>query len=132
MIRDYIAEARNRFPKFSATYESEDGIYLLYGALGSFMLDVINLRFGCNDERKNYYFVDIKDIFCGIKELDEEIVAYFNFIDELYLNGEPIRDVLNTCIFESLMESDFSYNLARRYLSKDCFNYFLEVSKRSM
>lgn len=130
MNRDFIAEARRRFPKFSVTYLDDDGIYMLYGALGSFMLDVINLRYGDNKMPSNYYFADVGGFYDGEQDLDEEIHAYFAFIDELFEDGEGVRDVLNTCIFESLMGNDFSCSLARKYLSRDCYNHYLDVIKK--
>ncbi|MER1696066.1 hypothetical protein KC990_16150, partial [Proteus mirabilis] len=63
--------------------------------------------------------------------LIKEIKNIFSFVDDLFLyQGDDVKDILNTCIFEAIMGSDYSYNLARKYLSKETYNHYLEITKR--
>lgn len=62
---------------------------------------------------------------------ESEIYKIFSFIDGVFLGSDKsMRDVLNTCIFEALMGNDYSYNLSRKYFSKETYNHYLEITKR--
>ncbi|MBD2815629.1 hypothetical protein ID850_12810 [Xenorhabdus sp. Flor] len=126
-----ITELKNRFPCFDRTYDGDDDIYLIYGAFGSYVLDVINLYSSNENVPRNYFYVDIKGFYKEKDCLDMEIKSFFNFIDELFsYKDELINDVLNTCIFGALIGNDYSYNLARKYLNKEVYNHYLEITKR--
>lgn len=125
---DYIKELRRRFPKFSATNDEDELICLLYDPFGSFMLDVINRRYGTGDEKPNYFFDgDIGNLYAGNEELDEEIGRYFEFIEYLFEDEGEIRDVLNVCLFESLHGSIVGDGLAREYLSEECYDHYASI-----
>ncbi|AFI89106.1 hypothetical protein EXT68_19660 [Pectobacterium parmentieri] len=120
---------RARFPLFANTNDDDD-VYLLYGSFGSFFIDLINLRFFNRCDIRYYFYSDVELIYKDVSLLDEEIKKIYYFIDELYLIFDSeIADVLNTCIFEAIMDSDFSYDLARKYLSKEAYNHYVEITK---
>ncbi|WP_380184774.1 hypothetical protein [Kalamiella sp. sgz302252] len=131
IINAAVHKLKERFPVFDETYDGEDDVYLMYGAFGSFSLDVINLYMLDFTSPQNYFYCDLKKIYRDADLVENEINKIFLFIDEMFLlNDESMNDVLNTCIFESLMGNDYSYNLSRKYFSKDTYNHYLEVTKR--
>lgn len=127
---DLINMLRDKFPLFSQTNDDDD-VYLLYGSFGSFFIDLINLRFLNKCEPRNYFYSNVEVIYKNKEVIDNEIERICLFIDELYLGSDnEVHDVLNTCLFEAMMGNDFSYNLARKLLSKETYNHYLEITKR--
>ncbi|MEQ6970949.1 hypothetical protein [Pectobacterium polaris] len=127
---DLINVLRDKFPLFSQTND-DDNVYLLYGSFGSFFIDLINLRFLNKCDPRNYFYSNVEMIYKDTEFLDKEIERIYFFIDELYLSfDDEIHDVLNTCLFEAMMGNNFSYNLARKLLSKETYNHYLEITKR--
>ncbi|WP_160622993.1 hypothetical protein [Mixta intestinalis] len=119
------------FPMFDRTYDGEDDVYLTYGAFGSFILDLINIYMSDVKSSQNYFYSNLKQIYKNRDYVEREIYKIFSFIDEIFLGDDKsMRDVLNTCIFEALMGNDYSYNLSRKYFSKETYNHYLEVTKR--
>lgn len=131
IIIEAICELKDKFPVFKETYDGDDEIYLIYGAFGMFTLDVINLFvLGCNSPQ-NYFYSDLKKFYKTEKSRLEEVKKIFSYVDEKFIGcNYEIKDILNTCIFEAWMGNDYSYNLARKYLSKETYNHYLEVTKR--
>ncbi|QHM73339.1 hypothetical protein C7M51_03686 [Mixta intestinalis] len=116
---------------FDRTYDGEDDVYLTYGAFGSFILDLINIYMSDVKSSQNYFYSNLKQIYKNRDYVEREIYKIFSFIDEIFLGDDKsMRDVLNTCIFEALMGNDYSYNLSRKYFSKETYNHYLEVTKR--
>jgi hypothetical protein len=132
MTIDYsIDELKERFPTFEETYDGEDDPYLIYGAFGSYALDIINIFMLDEDAPQNYFYSNLRERGLNKDSIRTEVVKIFNYIDELFLKkNSDLQDILNTCLFEALMGNDYSYNLARKYFSKDTYNHYLEVTKR--
>lgn len=130
-IDDLVIDLKKQFPIFETECDEEDDIYLIYGAFGSFMLDVINLYMLDDRAPKNYFNCDVKGLYKNKDLLEKEINNFFSYIDKLFNYGENnVIDILNTCVFEALMGNDYSYNLARKFLSKETYNHYLEIPKR--
>lgn len=126
---------RTNFDFFFELYygidEELDTIYLLYGNFGFFAKELIN--FYKLRTYKHYDNFDelIEAYYSEKNNIEDDIKKLFSLIDELYSYGDSfINDILNTCIFVALRETDYGYNLARDHLSKDAYNHFLEISKR--
>ncbi|WP_323640833.1 hypothetical protein [Pectobacterium polonicum] len=127
---ELINMLRETFPLFSQSNDDDD-VYLLYGSFGSFFIDLINLRFFNKCDPRNYFYGNVEVIYENKELLDKEIERICLFIDEVYLSSDcDVRDVLNTYVFEAMMGNDFSYNLARKFLSKETYNHYLEITKR--
>ncbi|WP_323660686.1 hypothetical protein [Pectobacterium versatile] len=127
---ELVSVLKEKFPLFSQTNDDDD-MYLLYGSFGSFFIDLINFQFINRCEPRNYFYGNVEVIYKNKELIDKEIEEIFLFIDEVYLNSDcDVRDVLNTCVFEAMMGNDFSYNLARKFLSKETYNHYLEITKR--
>lgn len=131
IIDDSIDELKERFPTFEETYDGEDDPYLIYGAFGSYTLDIINIFMLDEDAPQNYFYSNLRGGIFNEDSIRKEVVKIFNYIDEIFLKkNSDLEDILNTCLFEALMGNDYSYNLARKYFSKDTYNHYLEVTKR--
>ncbi|MEQ1977411.1 hypothetical protein [Xenorhabdus sp. SGI240] len=132
MTNDELIDKLNKsFPLFRETYDGDDGIYLVFGGFGSFFADLINLYGSGKVEPRNYFYSDVELIYNDDKLLIKEINNIFEFVDDLFFNqDDEVKDILNTSIFEAIMGSDYSYNLARKYLSKETYNHYLEITKR--
>lgn len=131
IIDDSIDELKERFPTFEETYDGEDDPYLIYGAFGSYALDIINIFMLGEDAPQNYFYSNLRARGLNEDSIRTEVVKIFNYIDELFFEkNSDLQDILNTCFFEALMGNDYSYNLARKYFSKDTYNHYLEVTKR--
>ncbi|WDF98042.1 hypothetical protein PSR30_16830 [Pectobacterium carotovorum subsp. carotovorum] len=127
---ELVSVLREKFPLFSQANDDDD-MYLLYGSFGSFFIDLINFQFINKCEPRNYFYGNVEVIYKNKELIDKEIENIFLFIDDVYLNSDcDVRDVLNTCVFEAMMGNDFSYNLARKFLSKETYNHYLEITKR--
>lgn len=126
-----VYKLKNCFPVFDVTYDGEDDIYLVYGAFGSFFLDMINIYMADVESCQNYFYFNLNQVYENSGSVEGEIYKIFSFIDREFFRGnESMRDVLNTCIFEALIGNDYSYNLARKYFSKETYNHYLEITKR--
>lgn len=131
IIDDSIDELKERFPTFQETYDGEDNPYLIYGAFGSYALDIINIFMLDEDAPQNYFYSNLREGDLNEDSIRTEVVKIFNYIDELFFEkNSDLQDILNTCLFEALMGNDYSYNLARKYFSNDTYNHYLEVTKR--
>ncbi len=131
IIDDSIDELKERFPTFEETYDGEDDPYLIYGAFGSYTLDIINIFMLDEDAPQNYFYSNLRGGIFNEDSIRTEVVKIFNYIDEIFLKkNSDLEDILNTCLFEALMGNDYSYNPARKYFSKDTYNHYLEVTKR--
>ncbi|SQJ07291.1 Uncharacterised protein [Serratia rubidaea] len=131
IIDDAICELKEKFSIFNETYDGDDDVYLMYGAFGMFTLDVINLYMsGCNSPQ-NYFYSDLKTLYKTSELRLSEVENIFSYVDKIFIEYKvEMNDVLNTCIFEAWMGNDYSYNLARKYLSKETCNHYLDITKR--
>ncbi|CDG19404.1 DUF7674 family protein [Xenorhabdus doucetiae] len=128
---ELIDKLKELFPVFFGTYDGDDAVYLVFGSFGSFFSDLINLYGSGNVEPRSYFYSNIENSYKNNEVLIKEIENIFGFIDKLFsFQDDGVRDILNTCIFEAIMGSDYSYNLARKYLSKETYNHYLEITKR--
>ncbi|HEJ9635281.1 hypothetical protein JEP69_16225 [Proteus mirabilis] len=128
---ELIDKLSNFFPVFREIHGEHDGIYLIFGGFGTFFADLINLYGSGKVDEKSYFSQNIASIYKDKDILIKEIKNIFSFVDDLFLyQGDDVKDILNTCIFEAIMGSDYSYNLARKYLSKETYNHYLEITKR--
>jgi len=131
IIDDSIDELKERFPTFEETYDGEDDPYLIYGAFGSYALDIINIFMLDEDAPQNYFYSNLREGDLNENSIRTEVVKIFNYIDELFFEkNSDLQDILNTFLFEALMGNDYSYNLARKYFGNDTYNHYLEVTKR--
>ncbi|KOC87678.1 DUF7674 family protein [Winslowiella iniecta] len=131
IIDTAVHKLKECFPVFDGTYDGEDDVYLAYGSFGSFILDLINIYMSDVKASQNYFYYNLKKMYKNSDSVESEIYKIFSFIDEIFLGGDKsMRDVLNTCIFEALMGNDYSYNLSRKYFSKETYNHYLEITKR--
>ncbi|PHM35790.1 hypothetical protein Xmau_04449 [Xenorhabdus mauleonii] len=132
MTNDELIDKLKEFsPKFLETSYEDEGVYLVFGGFGSFFSDLINLYGSGKVEPRSYFYSNVENSYNDNEVLIKEIKNIFEFIDELFsIQDDGVRDILNTCIFEAIMGSDYSYNLARKYLSKKAYNHYLEITKR--
>ncbi|MEX0445194.1 hypothetical protein [Xenorhabdus sp. SGI246] len=132
-MKDYelVNKLQELFPVFSETYDGDDHVYMVFGGLGSYFSDLMDLYGSDKIEFRSYYYSNVESFYKDRNILINEIKNIFIFIDELYsYEDNVIRDLLNTCILEAIIGSDYSYNLARKYLSKETYNHYLEICKR--
>lgn len=126
---------KDSFPVFWRTEKAtlDDDSYMLYGAFGSFFSDLISLETKGTGNYNKSYFNDFDiDGYYSEKDLAVELYKAFKLTDDIFKKGNKNdKDVLNTCVFEALMGVAGSYSLAKKYLSNDTFNHFLEISKFS-
>lgn len=131
MIKDNILKLRGSFPLFDKTYDGDENVYLVYGAFGSYALDIINICMCDLKAVQNYFYSNLKEHFKDADTAKNEMIKIFSFVDDEFLkNNNVMIDVLNTCFFEAIMSNDYSYNLSRKYFSKETYNHYLEVTKR--
>ncbi|AST71224.1 hypothetical protein BFG07_22780 [Kosakonia cowanii] len=85
IIDDSIDELKERFPTFEETYDGEDDPYLIYGAFGSYALDIINIFMLDEDAPQNYFYSNLREGGLNEDSIRTEVVKIFNYIDELFL-----------------------------------------------
>ncbi len=109
----------------------ENNVYHIYGNFGLFFSDLITLYIVKKIDYREYHGdFELSQLY-DASMLEIEIKKVFNFINKMYLNESNI-DILNTCIFEAILGNDYSYNLARKFLSKNAYNHYLNICKRTL
>ncbi|WP_312199604.1 hypothetical protein [Kosakonia cowanii] len=84
IIDGSIDELKERFPTFEETYDGEDDPYLIYGAFGSYALDIINIFMLDEDAPQNYFYSNLREGDLNENSIRTEVVKIFNYIDELF------------------------------------------------
>lgn len=103
----YLDKLANDVPEFVLLEEFDNLIYVDYDRLGTYLLKLLESSNSNNEVLIiNKIFNHLNSIF----EIDEELIS----------------NIIEVCVFEALISVRYGYDVGKRFMSKEMYQYFIE------